>query len=90
MTLLTVNTVLSEMAVMLFYVRVNGDLEHGERNKVISTRHAHLVNVQFWVFQYFRSFMILRERLTGVSLLCSHKKLSLQRESEINKFMRKH
>jgi len=46
-TLPTVNTVLSEMAVMLFYVRVNGDLEHRTRNKVISTRHAYLVTVQF-------------------------------------------
>jgi hypothetical protein len=65
----TVNTVLSKMAVRLFYVRVNGDLEHdGACNKVISTRHAYLVTVQFCIFHNFCSFMILRERLTGGSL----------------------
>ena len=47
-TLITVNTVLSEMAVRLFYVRVNGDIEQGARNIVIVTRHAYLVTVQFW------------------------------------------
>ena len=45
-TLLTVNTVQSEMAVRLFYVRVNGELEQGACNIVIATRHAYLVNVQ--------------------------------------------
>jgi len=44
----TNSPVLSKMAVRLFYVRVNGDLEHdGACNKVISTRHAYLVTVQF-------------------------------------------
>ena len=37
-----------EMAVMLFYVTVNGELEHQARNKVIPTRHAHHVTVLFW------------------------------------------
>ncbi len=45
MTLPTVNTVLSEMAVGVFYVRVNGELEQGACNIVIVTRHAYLVNV---------------------------------------------
>jgi len=56
----TVNTVLSEMAVRVFYVRGNGDLERRTRNKVISTRQAYLVTVQFWVFHNFCSFMIPR------------------------------
>ena len=43
----TVNTVLSEMAVKVFYVRVNGELEQGASNIVIATRHAYLVTVQF-------------------------------------------
>ena len=64
----TNSPVLSEMAVRLFYVRVNGDLERRTRNKVISTMQAHLVTVQFWVFHNFCSFMIPRERPTGVSL----------------------
>jgi hypothetical protein len=55
----TNSPVLSEMAVRLFYVRVNGDLELRTRNKVITTRHAYLVTVQFWVFQNLCSFMLL-------------------------------
>jgi len=61
---------------------VNGDLEQGSRNKVIATRHAYLVTVQFWIFHKFCSFMIPRERLTGVSLWYSHKKLSFQRKRD--------